>query len=234
VLLDALGTLVALEPPAPRLRAELERRGYAVSDGAAEAAFAAEISFYLEHHLEGRDDCSLAALRDRCAGVIRRTLDLPGLDHATARAVMLASLSFCAQSDAAPALRELREHGLRLVVASNWDCSLPEVLAGAGLAPLLDGVVTSATVGAAKPDRHVFEAALAIACAAPEEALHVGDCEAHDLAGAAAAGVRGVLLDRRGERRPASPSEAAAESEGARFPVIRKLAQLPALVLERE
>ena len=42
--------------------------------------------------------------------------------------------------------------GLRLVVVSNWDVSLHEVLARTGLTPLLDGAVTSAEVGAAKPD----------------------------------------------------------------------------------
>ena len=56
VLLDAFGTLVALEPPAPRLRVELKRTlGVEVGAEAADAAIRAEISFYLEHHLEGAD-----------------------------------------------------------------------------------------------------------------------------------------------------------------------------------
>ena len=59
---------------------------------------------------------------------MRETIAEPALDHATARAAMLAAIRFDAFPDAAPALRELREGGLRLVVASNWDCSLPEVL----------------------------------------------------------------------------------------------------------
>jgi hypothetical protein len=51
VLLDALGTLVALDPPAPRLRRLLAEEGYEVSEEQAAAGFAAEISYYLEHHL---------------------------------------------------------------------------------------------------------------------------------------------------------------------------------------
>src|SRR5207244_11352430 len=88
------------------------------------------------------------------------------------------------------------ERGLRLVVASNWDCSLPDVLARAGLASLLDGVVTSATVGATKPDPTLFAAALEVAGCAAAEAVHVGDSLENDVAGARAAGVAPVLLDR--------------------------------------
>ncbi len=41
--------------------------------------------------------------------------------------------------------------GLTLVVASNWDCSLPDWLGPPGITELVDGVVTSAEVGAPKP-----------------------------------------------------------------------------------
>ena len=51
-----LGTLVELQDPVPRLRAELRRRtGVDVGDEAAARGFAAEISYYLDHHMEGRD-----------------------------------------------------------------------------------------------------------------------------------------------------------------------------------
>src|SRR5204863_151317 len=78
-------------------------------------------------------------------------LGMDGLDHATARAAMLGALHFSAFPDAPGALRELRDRGLRLVVVSNWDCSLPGVLEQAGLADLLDGGLTYATVRASTP-----------------------------------------------------------------------------------
>jgi putative hydrolase of the HAD superfamily len=112
---------------------------------------------------------------------------------------MLSSLRFEPFADVVPGLRALRERGLRLVVASNWDCSLPEWLAGAGLWELLDGAASSAVVGAAKPDPAVFEAALEIAGAEPGEAVHVGDSLDNDVAGARAVGVRAVLVRREGE-----------------------------------
>jgi putative hydrolase of the HAD superfamily len=219
VLLDSFGTLVSMEPPGPRLRAALAEVGVAVSEERAAAAFRSEIAYYIAHHVEGRDPPSLDDLRDRCAAVLRDALGEPRLDLAAARAAMLASIRFHAYPDAAPALRELRERGLRLVVASNWDASLPEVLDEAGLAPLVDGVVASAVVGADKPDPALFEAALAIAGCAPEHALHVGDSLEHDVAGALAAGIRPVLIERDGRR-----AEAGAVAR------IESLAELPRVI----
>jgi len=117
---------------------------------------------------------------------------------------MLDSIRFSAYPDAAPALRELRARGLRLVVASNWDCSLGEVLERAGLAPLVDGVVSSAMVGAAKPEPALFEAALDLGGCPAERALHVGDSVSKDVEGAARAGIAAVLLDRH-RARPDAP-----------------------------
>lgn len=206
VLIDVLGTLAFLGPPTARLRAELERStGIAVGEEAAHGAFSAEIAFYLAHHLDGHDRPSLERLRDRCAGVMARSLSDGGYPELAAasvrplvRTAMLRSLRFGAYVDAAPALRELRRRGLRIVVASNWDCSLPEVLEHVGLAPLLDRVVSSASVGAAKPNAAVLEAALAAAGCEPQHAVHVGDSLEHDVEGARRAGVRPILL-RRGE-----------------------------------
>jgi putative hydrolase of the HAD superfamily len=218
VLLDALGTLVRLEPPAPRLRAELRRlAGIDVGAEAAERAFRAEIAYYLEHHLDGRDPRALEALRDRCALVVRDALGPMAPDTGAVRRAMLGSLEFTSFQDAAPALGKLRDRGLRLVVASNWDCSLPEVLERAGLAPLLDGVVSSAVAGRAKPAPEVFREALRVAGVEAGEAVHVGDSVDNDVAGAAAAGVRALLLARHGDPPPGVQA-------------VRSLAEVPALI----
>jgi putative hydrolase of the HAD superfamily len=198
VLLDALGTLVELQAPAPRLRSLLGESGFDVTEERAAAGFAAEIAYYLDHHLDGADPERLERLRDRCAEELRRALDIPGLDHATARRAMLGSLEFTPYPDVLPALSELRDDGLRLVVASNWDCSLPAWLEPAGVLDLVDGVVTSAEVGAAKPSPRVFVRALSLAGVEPGHAVHVGDKVDNDVEGAAAAGIRGVLLQREG------------------------------------
>jgi putative hydrolase of the HAD superfamily len=224
VLLDAFGTLVALDPPAPRLRAELAARGIDVGAERAAAAFRAEIAYYLEHQLEGRDAAALDDLRDRCADVLREALGLPGLDRPSAREALLAAIRFRPYSDAAPALRELRRRGLRLVVASNWDCSLASALRDAGLLDMVDGVVSSAEAGVRKPDPRLFERALELAGCPPERAVHVGDSLSNDVAGAAAAGIRAVLL-RRGEERPDAVA-ADASSDAAPVTAIASLAEL--------
>src|SRR5205807_983914 len=108
VLFDSLGTLVRMDAPGPHLRDELSAQGISVTAERAATAFRAEIAYYLEHHIEGRDERSLAALRDRCAEVLRDALGEPALDIGTARRAMLASIRFAAYPDAAPALRALR------------------------------------------------------------------------------------------------------------------------------
>ena len=50
--------------------------------------------------------------------------------------------------------------------------------------------------GARKPDPAIFTPALEIAGCGPEEALHVGDTFEEDAAGARAAGIRSLLIDR--------------------------------------
>jgi putative hydrolase of the HAD superfamily len=199
VFLDALGTLVELQPPAPRLRALLAERGFEISLEQAERGFVAEITYYLEHHLEGSDRAALEDLRDRCAVELMRGLEVEGLDHATAREAMLASLSFVPFAEVPDALAALRAAGHRLLVVSNWDCSLPEWLGPAGLLEHVEAVVSSGEAGVAKPDPRIFERALALAGARPREVVHVGDSLDNDVAGARAAGLRAILVARDGE-----------------------------------
>jgi putative hydrolase of the HAD superfamily len=218
VLLDALGTLVHFEPPAPRLRAVLrDRHGIEVSEAAAEDAIRAEIAFYRAHLHEGRDAGSLADLRRRSAEAMRPALGVSA-PLGVLTAALLASLRFHAYPDVPPALRALRALGLRIVVVSNWDHSLHERLVETGLAALVDGAVASAEIGAAKPDRAIFDRALELAGAPADAALHVGDSPEADAAGALAAGLRAVLVARDGL--PSGPL-------GVR--VIASLAELPAL-----
>jgi putative hydrolase of the HAD superfamily len=210
LLIDGLGTLVALQPPAPLLRRELALRyGVEVSEAQAARALAAEIAFYRAHMGEGRDADSLAALRRRCAETLVAALPEParltrhGIDSLTD--ALLSSLRFEPFADARPALIRVRAQGARVVVVSNWDVSLLEVLELVGLAPLLDGVVTSAAVGAAKPDPAIFRHAVSLAGAAPADALHVGDNLGEDVHGARASGIAAVLLARDGASAGAAP-----------------------------
>jgi putative hydrolase of the HAD superfamily len=225
--LDALGTLLELRPPAPRLRGELRRRfGIEVSQAQAERAIRAEIAYYRAHLEEGRDEASLAALRGRCAEVLSGELELvlgvPAPGGPEVVEALLASLQFGVFADVPDALAELQGRGVRLVVVSNWDVSLRDVLERLGVTRWLDGVVTCAEVGARKPDPAVFERGLAVADVASGQALHVGDSPDEDVLGALAAGIEPILINRERRDRPAS-------AEGV-ITTIRSLRELPPLV----
>jgi len=205
VLLDALGTLLELQPPAPRLRAALrELAGVDVGEERAGEAARAEIRYYRAHMDQGATPDGLAALRRDCAAVIGDALeDLPPLEDAAWLEVLARTFEFRAYPDAAPALAALRELGIRRVVISNWDVSLHERLAETGLAPLIDGAVASAEIGSAKPAPEIFHYALGLAGGVePGHALHVGDTPEADVEGARAAGIEPVFIARHGEQPP--------------------------------
>jgi putative hydrolase of the HAD superfamily len=221
VLLDAMGTLLTFAPPAPLLRRALTAAtGADPGEDACRAAIRAEIAYYRAHLDEGRDAASLAALRRRCAEAMRPALPPPasGAPGELLTQALLGALRFAAYPDAAPALRRLRAGGARLVVVSNWDVSLHERLAETGLAPLVDGAISSAEAGSAKPDAGIFARALALAGVGAAEAWHAGDSPDADVAGARAAGIAAVLVDRDGS---------AQAPEGV--PVVRSLAGLAEL-----
>jgi putative hydrolase of the HAD superfamily len=97
-----------------------------------------------------------------------------------------------------PALTALRDHGLRLVVVSNANCTLRAHMDRIGLSAHVDIVIDSCDEGVEKPDPRLFQIALQRAGARPESTIHVGDLYQVDVVGARAAGVRGVLLDETG------------------------------------
>ncbi len=225
--LDALGTLVELDRPVPRLAAELRARGIEASEAQAAAALGEEIAYYRAHHDLGADAASLELLRTRCADVLRVALqrarvDIGGEHGAGAvRDALLAALRFRAFDDVPAALAGLRAAGHRLVVVSNWDVSLHDMLRSTGLDVLVDGAISSAEAGERKPAPAIFRRALALAGAgaATADALHAGDSLALDVKGALGAGMRAVLVAR------------AVVPEGVPdgVPVVRSLAGLAAL-----
>lgn len=196
VFIDALGTLVELEPPWRHLRQVVPEE---VDDERLVGAVKAEMAYYKAHAHEGRDAASLADLRARCARVLSDRLGVEVSVDELVEAVRMR-----AYPDSEPALRALRERELSVVVVSNWDCSLGTVLERCGLDGLVDGAVSSAEAGARKPDPAIFSPALRMAGCEAGEALHVGDTAEEDVEAARAAGIRVLLLDRDGDG-PQSP-----------------------------
>lgn len=104
------------------------------------------------------------------------------------------------------ALDAVRAMGLRTAVVSNSDGRAEVHLANAGMLSGIEFVVDSHLVGIEKPDPAIFAVAVARLGTAAERTLFVGDIRSVDEAGAAAAGMRFVLLDPSGDyAAPGSP-----------------------------
>lgn len=201
VLLDAFGTLVAMDPPAPVLRAHLAAAGYAFSARDVDEALAREIAHYRSRMHVARDRAGLDALRAECGEVLADALG-PGAPPAPeATRMLVASLRFRLHDDALGAMDALEVRGIRLGVVSNWDCALPDHLAALGVADRFAVIAVSAPVGAAKPDPAIFLHATSAVGVDPSRAMHVGDRRVEDYDGARAAGLQALLLDRAGTER---------------------------------
>jgi HAD superfamily hydrolase (TIGR01509 family) len=173
VTLDAHGTILEVVDPVPELQALLPGHG---RDAIAEA-FRVEGRFYREHVGRGRDGPSLARLREECVAVFNRELG----SSLTAEQYIEA-IRFELVPGASESLRRLRRLGLALAVVGNWDVSLHERLAEAGLSGSFATVVHAAR----KPDPAGLLVALERLGVRPDRALHVGDEDADEEAARAA------------------------------------------------
>lgn len=115
--------------------------------------------------------------------------------------------------------------GLRTGVVSNSDGPHQRAkLAAVGLADAFEVVVISGEVGHPKPDPRIFVEACRQLALPPDRVVYVGDRLDVDAQGAAAAGLLGVWLDRRGA------GLVVTHAGTPPVTVISSLDQLPALV----
>jgi len=83
-----------------------------------------------------------------------------------------------------------------LNVISNFDGRLRMIFEHLGVSQFFSHVFLSSELGADKPDPEIYRRALEVAGLRPNETLHVGDDPVRDWAGAAAAGLSVVRLER--------------------------------------
>lgn len=158
-----------------------------------------DVSRALRHHLmsmhPGSFDQSFGAILDDLgAGYVDAGLAAQAFVEAEFRGQRV-------YDDARAILASLRFRGFRTAIVSNLfipgDLVRP-ALGNLGLANYFDVVVTSADTGRPKPGPSVFREALAVLRLDSNEALVVGDSPETDIAGANAAEIPAVLVDRRG------------------------------------
>ena len=104
--------------------------------------------------------------------------------------------SFVLFAETLDCLEDLNSRGLRLALISNWSDRLRGLLDGLGLTRYFELIVISAEVGHTKPDPAIFRHVTQRLEVDPGDVLHVGDHPVNDLAGARAAGMAALLLDR--------------------------------------
>jgi FMN hydrolase / 5-amino-6-(5-phospho-D-ribitylamino)uracil phosphatase len=92
--------------------------------------------------------------------------------------------------------RELTGRGVRVAILSNSEGRLAELLAEIGIADAFAAIIDSGRVGVEKPDRRIFDHALAV-LGATRPGIHVGDSWPADVAGALGAGWRAIWFGRR-------------------------------------
>jgi len=102
-----------------------------------------------------------------------------------------------------------------LLALTNGNADVEQV----GIAKFLAGAVSSADVGASKPDKLMFEAVLVKAGATADQCIHVGDHLTDDIAGAKNAGMHTLWVNLTGHK--PSPDQAIANIE------VTNLEQLP-------
>lgn len=207
IVLDAVGTLIDPEPSVARAYADAALRQGLVVD-------VAEVKRRFGLHFRNDEvDEQLGPMATdeaiefrRWRRIVANVLpDLPDLDRGFAELWDHFGRPEAWRSfpDVAPGLAALREAGLPLRIASNFDGRLRAVAAGL---PELSGfvapLVISSEVGHRKPHPAFYRAACASLGLPPGRVLCVGDDPENDVLGAERAGLRGVLLDREGRRPP--------------------------------
>ena len=100
--------------------------------------------------------------------------------------------------DTRQSLEKLKQSDFSLGIVSNWNSSLKRIVEGLELTHYFDFILSSAEAGWKKPSPKIFEMALQLAATEPARVVHVGDTYQADVLGARNAGIRGIMLDRRG------------------------------------
>lgn len=119
-----------------------------------------------------------------------------------------------------PLLAELRARGYLLGIVTNGVPDLQrEKLAGCGVAHLFQAIAISGEIDCGKPDPGIFQHICRALGVAVEESVMVGDNPARDIAGAMAAGLRSVWVQRHGRERDARyPGDLACTDLSAMLP----------------
>jgi HAD superfamily hydrolase (TIGR01549 family) len=143
-----------------------------------------QTQLYTRFHRTVLKEANITAADDVVLKLLKRMLQLND------------SMKFILFDDVSGTLKDLKAQGLKLGLLTNLQSEVNSMCRELGIADYLDFTVTSAEVGADKPQPPIFLKALQLAHVNPAEAIHVGDQYQNDVLGARRVGISPILLDR--------------------------------------
>ena len=151
----------------------------------------------LDTYAEKRHDLSF--LRTEVLRHCMMEADMTPAD-AEENAIQAFEIFFAARNDVAfypNAIKtlEILSQRYALYALTNGNANIDRV----GIGRFFSGAVSSADVGASKPDNQMFTAVLTKARVAPERAVHIGDHLSDDIFGANRAGMRSIWFNHEGQ-----------------------------------
>jgi 2-haloacid dehalogenase len=211
---DAYGTLFDVHSAVARLRARIGDRAEALS----QLWRSKQLEYTWLRALMGRH----ADFWQVTGDALDYALACTGVDTTWREPLMQAYLTLDAYPEVPDALRRLRAGGLRTMILSNGEPGMLRAAAtSAGIAELLDAILSVEEVGIFKPHPKVYRLAVDRLAVRPDQ-IAFQSSNAWDVSGAAAFGLRAVWINRLGM--PPERLPGAAEHE------LRDLSGLPALL----
>jgi HAD superfamily hydrolase (TIGR01549 family) len=206
IFFDWFNTLAHYQPPREELESQaLNELGFAVSPKAlSPGVYLADKYLYEENALlpiRQRSREEQNKLYTRFHRIILTEAGITADDDIVAKLLFRMfelnnKMTFVLFDDVSATLKGLKEKKLKLGLLTNLQTEVDSMCRNLGIADFLDFSVTSAEVGADKPQPPIFLKALELAHVKPAEAIHVGDQYQNDVLGARGVGISPILLDR--------------------------------------
>ena len=215
VLFDAVGTLIYADPPVSAVYREAANEfGLLLDKETVRQRFATAFNKYNAYTKDGDAKTSDDNERDRWRAIVAATF--PELADTEALFSRLWDhfahpSSWRLYDDVADCCARLRNRGLLVGVASNFDERLFDICRGLSPLDRLAEVFVSSRIGSRKPAMRFFRAIEEATALRADELMLVGDDWKSDYLGATAAGWQAVYLDHGAVRKAANTIQSLAD-----------------------
>ena len=206
IFFDWFNTLAHYYPPREELESQaLKELGFDVSPKAlSPGIYLGDKHLYEENArlpIRQRNREEQTKLYTRFHRIILKEADITAADDVVSKLLFRMfelndTMKFILFDDVSGTLKDLKGKNLKLGLLTNLQTEVDSMCRELGIAAYLDFTVTSAEVGADKPQPPIFLKALELAHVKAAEAIHVGDQYQNDVLGARGVGISPILLDR--------------------------------------